>query len=185
MKLREKQIQFLKSLIEGWDASQADELTQMIIYKEEIETVRKVLSELQNSENGGVNMDLVEMICKELDIELGEEWVGSDGETYRVNDGGCINKLVSISTGVISETWEPCQDIIYKKILIGELRPIYRPKEGDMPWVVDLDIEEKVKCVMWIDDSIQYDRWLERGMVFKTKEEAKEKANEILKMLGE
>lgn len=125
-------------------------------------------------------MYLLEKICKELGVEVDEHWKGSDGRTYVIDEVGQLHYYSENSkTGGYINANE-----IIPKLIIGELKPKWKPKMGEYFWTVDFIEEEKAYEYMWHDNETE-NRLLKSDLVFKTKEEAVKSANKMLNILRE
>lgn len=123
-------------------------------------------------------MTLLEKICEELGVDVDEHWQGSDGGTYVFDEVGqlhCCDENIE-SGGYINV------NAIIPKLLIGDLRPVWKPEKGDYYWTIRFTAEEIVEEYTWEDYQIE-NRLLERGLVFRTKEEAKEACEKMLSVL--
>lgn len=124
-------------------------------------------------------MSLVEKICEELGVEVGEKWLGNDGNYYKITEDGTVELLDENGELVLSghEYWE---DIFTEK-----LKPEWKPKVGETYYVPDIYgvYESMYTAYNWNNslDNIFYNR----GLVFKTKEEAVSVANKILEAIRE
>lgn len=125
-------------------------------------------------------MYLLEKICKELGVEVDEHWKGSDGRTYVIDEVGQLHYYSENSkTGGYINANE-----IIPKLIIGELKPKWKPKMGEYFWIVDFTEKENVYKYIWHNNKIE-EKLFDNGLVFKTKEEAIKVANKILNILRE
>lgn len=131
------------------------------------------------------NMTLLEKLCKEIGVKTGEEWLANDGKTYMID-----NKIVEWyePTEVDSmdyESWVFSDDNVYKKLLLGELKPIWTPKKEDEVYTICFLEDDYVYDFLWKGGTPWEQEMIESGLVFETKEEAIETANKMLTMLKE
>ena len=123
---------------------------------------------------------MLELIREELGLEKGEIWFESDEYTnkkhrYKILD----NKLWYFDEDVNS--WREAWDDEYKRLTKGELGPSWRPKEGDIYYISNVVVKDFYSSYEW--DNSEYDKvWLERGIIFKTKEEAITHAKKMLEV---
>ena len=116
------------------------------------------------------------MIYKELGVEVEEEWVGNDGNTYKFKEDGTLYMTSMCATVDVNG---------YKALLTGKLKPVWQPKEHGLYCVPDINWEnegDRYLTAVWLNDSIDQFR-LKNNLVFGTRTEAIERANEILKVL--
>lgn len=59
---------------------------------------------------------LVDMICKELGVEKGEEWLANDGNKYRITVLGKLLYWHNNQRWYTSDDWD--------EVLIGRIKPI-------------------------------------------------------------
>ena len=125
-------------------------------------------------------MNLLEKICKELGVEIGKEWVGTDKGLYKFDNHGNLLKYHNSHKNWYKEQY------LTSKIISGELKPVWKPKIGEeyfFPYI-DMETHERWDFSYWEDTNI--DMWyLENNLVFKTKEEALKATNKMLKVLRE
>lgn len=126
-------------------------------------------------------MSLVEKLCDDLRTEVGEIWIGNDGNNYYINYHGQLCKVT------YKDNLE--EDVCYspdkiERVLSGELKPIWEPKLGETYYVPSITMEDKYIALTWTETEGDK-RNQERGAVFKTKEEAIEMANKMLNFIKE
>ena len=120
---------------------------------------------------------MLELMCKELGIEIGEEWLGSDTNTYKITTNGHLERL---ENGIFC-----IRDYMFQDLLTGKLKPVWKPKAGEIYYIPDIPWEnegDRYSYAVWLNDSIDQFRF-KNNLVFRTKEEAIARANEILKVL--
>ena len=117
------------------------------------------------------------MTCKELGIEIGEEWLGSDTNTYKITTNGHLERL---ENGIFY-----IRDYMFQNLITGKLKPVWKPKSRETYYIPDIPWEHeggRYSYAAWLNDSLDQFRF-KNNLVFRTKEEAIERANEILKVL--
>lgn len=126
-------------------------------------------------------MILVEKLCKELGVKVGEKWIGNDGKAYTISKTGKIFKYNDDGFCIGSGYGE------WEKIFTGSLRPKWKPKVGDTYYVPYLDfIDEGQYYNVRTWNNTKYGRvMLQYNLVFRTKEEATEATSKMLKSLRE
>lgn len=115
-------------------------------------------------------MRLIEMICEELGVEVGEEWAGNDGNHYILAKEGYLYIF-----NIYEDRYIPAPIIKYTELLRGELKPTWKPKQGEKYYVPSISATNK--DYMWNDelwgiDKIYDETMLKRNLVFKNKEDA-------------
>lgn len=123
-------------------------------------------------------MNLLEKICKELGVEIGEKWLASDGYYYHISEIGEIG-VFNTNDEILSHGYMYWEDIFN-----GLVRPIWKPITGGYYWTVEFDEIDKVYKYSWHNSDVEQ-MLLKRGLVFKTKEEAMNVANKMLKTLAQ
>ena len=129
-------------------------------------------------------MSLVEKLCKEIGVEIGEEWKATDWNTYWIDPEGTLY-MVEYS-GIFNQHRHFTEKNI-SKILSGEIRPVepaWEPKFGKKYYVPSISMEDKYISLTWTDTEGDR-RNQERGAVFKTKEEAINMTEKILGFIKE
>lgn len=122
---------------------------------------------------------MLEMICEELGVEVGEEWTGNDGFRYIIKSDGDITIR---DTDNVYKKVIPGE--IYESIIKGKLKPVWKPGKRDKYYIVEFANEELFAEEYWTN--AYYDNELyNKGLIFKTKEEAIESANKMLNALKE
>lgn len=126
---------------------------------------------------------MLEYVAKKLGVELGEEWEGNNGVTYIIEEEAIIEYYEpDESSETDYDSWIMSGYEVYADILQGKLKPIWKPKEGDVyftPNPARHRYEWRADEVICKNDS--YDEWaLERGLAFKTKKEAQAVADKML-----
>lgn len=113
-------------------------------------------------------MNLIETICKELGVAIGETWESIDGNSY------CILSDGSITAGGSNRGYNYWEDIFK-----GLVRPKWRPSVGDIFYVPTLSAQG-YNYFYW-DGTTNIDIWYyDNNMVFKTNEEAVKFSNRLL-----
>lgn len=127
-------------------------------------------------------MKLLEKICEELGVKVGEEWRGNDGFLYKIKKDGLIE--ASNTSGKFIKT----STIYWEDILTGLLKPVWIPKQGEKYYVPFINTLNK-NCMwngeLWGIDKIYDEIMLERNLVFKNKEDAIKIAEKMLDIMKE
>lgn len=136
-------------------------------------------------ERMGLLMNYIPKICEMLGLEWDEE--NQESEEFDIQTKTLTIKALKIKDGEVqlvahengvSTDW-------LKSILTGAvkiMRKPWKPKVGDGYFCTDINNENFYSKTGWTNNS--YDnRQYERGLAFKTEEEAVAKAKEILEML--
>ena len=126
-------------------------------------------------------MNLVEKVCHELGVEVGEEWLGIDGNYYIIDKKGKL-RMVSYFDDLEESVFEYEADI--SKILVGELKPLWIPKHGTIYYIPDIFVKDLCLVERWENLDIDY-MYSKRGLVFETEEEAVAMAKKIIEFIGE
>lgn len=126
-------------------------------------------------------MSLLGKLCEELGEEIGEEWTGSDGKTYII-ENECIIEHYEPATndGTDYGSWIMSGYEVYANILQGKLIPVWNPKRKDEVYTVCFRERDYVYSFIWFGTSFEQDM-LKKGLIFKTEEEAMDCANQMLK----
>lgn len=126
-------------------------------------------------------MSLLNLICKEFNVKIGEEWLGIDGYSYRILEDSIQYRG---NSGWSSKEWIDIPSKDYKRLLIGEIKPKWMqhiPQVGDGYYRVDITDEKPYYLATWTNG--EADRfWLERGLVFKNEKDAKYMAQKLLEV---
>lgn len=124
-------------------------------------------------------MSLLEVICKELGVEIGENWLGNDGFYYCINPDGQIDEL-NKDKELLDYGYE-----FWEIILLEKLKPVWKPKKDEIYYVPTIDWGFDELWNYWrFDSSHEICRYHEdKGMICKTKEEAIEMANKMLESI--
>ena len=119
-------------------------------------------------------MKLIDKICKELEVKIGEVWRGGDGFLYKIRADGLIEAFDSSGSYLDAST------IYWEDIFTGLLKPIWKPKLSQVVYVPNI-LEEECLCteLIWNNDYKKM-LWFERGLIFEKENEAIECANKIL-----
>lgn len=130
---------------------------------------------------GEVNINLLEKICNELGVEIGEVWRGNDGSEYKITQNGVLIYIEYNSNPTIEINYfEKIDDI--SRVLIGQLKPVWKPKDHEVYYTISFFDEDPAELLEWGDRG--WERGLlKRGLVFKTKEEAIACAEKMLKAI--
>ena len=120
-------------------------------------------------------MKWLESLCRELDVEINEEWLGTDSEFYMLKrDGRLLVKNQKMNT------WSMASGLAYMRVLNGDLAEQWYPEIGK-PVYLPAPVE-KDRYIKKIWENSKLDREnSDKGLVFKTKEKAIEMANKMLK----
>ena len=121
---------------------------------------------------------MLNLICEQLGIVIGEEWLGDNGKTYMINNFGALWETgnPNLSGEDIQSNW--------MLLLTGKLKPVWQPKEYDVYYMPDVhwkNEDDRWLEVIWRNDSIDQYRF-QNNLVFRNKEGAIEAANEILEL---
>ena len=126
-------------------------------------------------------MRLLEKICKELGVEVGEEWLGSNGYYYT------ITKESDIKVRDPEDKEPSGESLVYwDDILTDKVKPVWKPKKGEEYYVPDIKSIKDLRFYnyTWFDDEAD-EFFFSKKIVFKTKEEAIECTNRILETTKE
>lgn len=125
-------------------------------------------------------MILLEKICEELGVDIGERWTGSDGYDYKITEEGLIGFYYPTSDN--EENFDADTEL-WVNIILGELRPKWRPEVGQTYYIPYIHSKEEERQLNYIwEDGRRTDKFLwDNNLVFKTKEEAIEATNKMLK----
>lgn len=112
-------------------------------------------------------MRLLDIVCKELGVEIGEGWFGNDGERYTIDKNG------NLHSGGMGK-WED--------IVSGTLIPKWKPEIGEEYFAPRLTRREDTRYsfIRWEADEADSWYW-EHNLVCKTKEKAIELATKMIK----
>lgn len=122
-------------------------------------------------------MTLLKKICKELEIEVGDSWVGNTGKQYKINEYGQVR--------VWNDEYDEWIESYYNlgHIVNGDLKPKWKPKEGELYYVPSIKKlkDHRFHEGAWLNDDI--DNWyMTNNMIFKTKEEAIDCATSMIEL---
>lgn len=128
-------------------------------------------------------MSLLGKLCKELGVKIGEEWTGSDGKTYII-ENECIIEYYDpdVNSDTDYESWVMSEYEVYAKILQGKLVPMWNPKRKDEVYTICFLKRDYIYSFPWLGTPCEQNM-LEKGLVFKTKEEAMDCANKMVKSI--
>lgn len=118
---------------------------------------------------------IMSVIAQELEVRVGDA-IEVGGERYRVNEDGLSSEArhTLIPDGVL-------EDIVLAELLLGKATytiPAWEPKVGEEYYYPDPGAERGVTCNMWDGYLLDY-KIMERVGVYRTKEEALQKAREL------
>lgn len=121
---------------------------------------------------------VLEIICKELGVTVGEEWTGNDGHEYMITDFGQIKKW--------NDENEEWIEAFYNlgHLVAKELKPVWKPKEREEYWVPDIYSDSLCTTFGWVESEVDK-LWQKRKIIFKTKEEATSCAEKMLDVIKE
>ena len=119
---------------------------------------------------------MLKVICDKLGVAIGERWLADNGTEYQIGGKGELFYKNSANTWVESNYWTP--------ILSGEIKPKWRPKNGEKYYTPDIKYIHPYNEAIWYNVEGDKHR-LKHNLVFKTKEEAIDRANQILEMIME
>lgn len=112
---------------------------------------------------------LVDVIREELNLEDNQcDWVGRDGNRYYIEDNGAI--------------WHDGVSIDLDKARLYGIQQKWKPKQGETYFCIDLRKEGRVFEATWVNFS-EDRRLFNLGIIFKTKEEAIERAEKMLEVI--
>lgn len=123
-------------------------------------------------------MKLIDKVCEELGVNIGEVWRGGDGFLYKIRADGLVETFDSDGSYLDAST------IYWEDILTGLLKPRWKPKTGEEYYVPDMRAIEDLRYYnyTWYDDDHD-EFFFDRNIAFKTKEEAIECANYMLEVI--
>ena len=113
-------------------------------------------------------MRLVDKVCQELGVAIGEEWDSTDGNKYCILSDGTMTINGSIGG---YRYWED--------IFRGLIKPVWKPKEGEHVFMIDFAYDDNVVEYIW-DNNEQLINLYNKGQVFKTYLEAERAAKSML-----
>ena len=120
-------------------------------------------------------MNLLEKICKELGVEIGETWESNDGYEYKINEYGEIWEWDKLHDEWIQSTFT------LRDVVIGELRPVWKPKDGEMYYTPRFTHDQNHRYCADVWRNGKWDNWAyDNKLIFKTKEEAINCAHEMI-----
>lgn len=136
-------------------------------------------------------MYLLEKICKEIGVEVGEEWIGV-GELHKPIKCKIENNTLWIYHKHAFEeddkyTWKEAGSAVYEALLKGRLKPAWKPKNGEtyyFPYIHSKEEERYVPFTWEKGCKIDKFRW-DNNLVFKTEEDAVKATNKMIKALKE
>lgn len=134
-------------------------------------------------------MKPLEILCKELGVEVGESWKADGVHEYPKTYGILDNTLwiwVQYEEEGIGHCgeWVEASMADYVAFIKGELRPIWKPKLGTTYYIPDIFVKGLCIAERW--DNLDKDyMYLKRGLVFETEEDAVIMANQILDFIKE
>ena len=124
---------------------------------------------------------MLELICKELGVEVGEEFTakpsGEDEQRFRLDK---IHGLQAYNGAI--ETWVGTSSNVMHDLIRGKLKPIWKPMHGEDFFVSDVTEENLYRLRVWGGFADEKTLW-ERGLVFRHRKEAIEAANKMLEVL--
>lgn len=123
-------------------------------------------------------MNLLDLICKELGVEVGEEWLGSDGYYYHINEYGQVR--------IWSDEYDEWTESYYNlgHVINGDLKPRWKPVKDEGYYYPRIDFRQGYAYTTWEGDLQDIYR-VTNNLVFKTKKEAVEVADKMLNALKE
>lgn len=130
-------------------------------------------------ENNSKENTTLSHILEQLDIELNVAWESCDKinypETYHIDFWGNINVFTNTGgfLGVSNDLW--------KDIIVGKLKPQWKPRESDAYYIPFITQKESARYISkeWCGSQSDIWKW-DNNLVFRTKKEAIEAANEAL-----
>ena len=122
-------------------------------------------------------MSLLNVMCKELGVEVGEEWLGNDGDKYKITKNGELQCWFNVA-----RVWNTLDNEWYRRLLTGELKPVWKPMIGTVYYVPRISDTFRYDFYRWKDNDV--DNWfLRNNLIFKTEEEAIEFTNKMLEVV--
>lgn len=124
---------------------------------------------------------LLEKICEHLGVEVGEEWENDVGDAYKITKKGLFYKWTATD-------WIECDNLDYNRLLTGELKPVWKPKEGEFYFTPNLQLscEERLFNMWKWRKSSPSSKWHSKlGIIYRTEEEAIAVANKMLEVVKE
>lgn len=147
-------------------------------------------SSWEYTQQGGNEMNYMKQVAEMLGLEWDDE--KQESEEFKINtEMNCLYKLwiknrnLEIAYFSLNDGWTSSQQLGY--ILSGFktiVKKYWKPKKCDNYFYVNIDHAPRYKDSIWHDDNFDNLRY-ELGLVFRTKEEAISKAEQIIKMLKE
>lgn len=125
-------------------------------------------------------MRLLDLICKELGVDVGKRWIGSDGYDYKITEEGLIGFYYPTSDD--RENFDI--DVqLWVNIMLGELKPVWKPVKDEGYYYPMMDMQGYAYTT-WEGSKPDMYRFT-NNLVFKTKKEAVEVADKMLNALKE
>ena len=123
-------------------------------------------------------MKLIDKVCEELGVNIGEVWRGDDGFLYSIRADGLVETFDADGGYLYANTrhWED--------ILTGLLKPRWKPKEGELYYVPKIHPDEVFRYDPFTWENTRFDEWhYENNTAFKDKLEAIECANKMMEAI--
>lgn len=123
---------------------------------------------------GGDSM--LKVICDKLGVSIGERWLADNGKTYQVDKNGDL-----LTKSSSEEVWVYYNDG-WASLISGKLKPAWKPTYEEEYYVPDITNANLFGVRYWNNTPIGH-QMLENKLIYRTKEEAIETANEILQFI--
>lgn len=122
---------------------------------------------------------MLDKFCELYGIEVDKQWETKDGDIYMIDSYGAL--LLQVKD---EETpyWQ-ISNLEFPDLIIGSLKPIWKPRTKDIYYAVDLSIEDGYFSGIFYEYDFEEELY-ELGLMFETEEEVikvVEKLRNILK----
>lgn len=121
-----------------------------------------------------MSKNLMTEICKELNVELGEEFkVDIYGDRiFRITKSGLWEKKIADDDHC--DIWEE-QLVVLRELLIGDveiIKRLWKPKKDDIYYTFELLSGKWVVCSLWWAGTPCHYALLDKGWVYRTEKDA-------------
>lgn len=139
-------------------------------FKEEAEALPKIKLKIKLKESGRVmEKTLLDNIRELLNLKEGQDkWIGNNGNEYTINNYGEILRKDNY--------------IDLRYIKLNDIKQRWKPKNGETYYTPSLGNIDSYCSKYWTNDPNDI-RLFDRGLVFKTKEEAVECTEKMLEVI--